>query len=341
MVHRRAAAADLLAGGGKPDSRVARARASTATSRRCVAASLVVIGDLPDQFSPGAALFGDMRRGRPARDARRTDQRRRRRARARARAPHDRRVRPVAEGHAIRPTSCSRSRATCRCCCCRAGSIPLRRPHTPPRWRRISLQPTHRRARLRPHRLAARVRAETDRGVRRRSGLRDVAAVVHRLPRALAAAAGVARPPGAAVMIDVDGLQKAFGKKREVEAVRGVTFAAPDGEITGLLGPNGAGKTTTAADDCDARAAGRRTRARGRPRRRCRPVCRSRPHRRAVGCARPLSAADGARERRATSVDCTDSRAQRSKRGSTRCSRRSAWHRLPIGAPRDSRRASG
>ena len=45
-------------------------------------------------------------------------------------------------------------------------------------------------------------------------------------------------------MIDVDGLQKAFGKKREVEAVRGVTFAAPDGEITGLLGPNGAGKTT-------------------------------------------------------------------------------------------------
>ena len=28
-------------------------------------------------------------------------------------------------------------------------------------------------------------------------------------------------------MIDVDGLQKAFGKKREVEAVRGVTFAAP------------------------------------------------------------------------------------------------------------------
>jgi sodium transport system ATP-binding protein len=99
-------------------------------------------------------------------------------------------------------------------------------------------------------------------------------------------------------MIDVEGLQKAFGKKREVEAVRGVTFAAPDGEITGLLGPNGAGKTTLAADDCDARAAGRRPCARGRPRRRCRPVCRSRPHRRAVGCARPLSAADGARERR-------------------------------------------
>jgi sodium transport system ATP-binding protein len=45
-------------------------------------------------------------------------------------------------------------------------------------------------------------------------------------------------------MIAIDGLQKAFGKRREIHAVRGVTFDAPDGEITGLLGPNGAGKTT-------------------------------------------------------------------------------------------------
>jgi sodium transport system ATP-binding protein len=45
-------------------------------------------------------------------------------------------------------------------------------------------------------------------------------------------------------VIDVDGLQKAFGKAREVQAVRGVSFAAPVGAITGLLGPNGAGKTT-------------------------------------------------------------------------------------------------
>ena len=45
-------------------------------------------------------------------------------------------------------------------------------------------------------------------------------------------------------MIAIDGVKKAFGKRREVEAVRGVTFDAPDGEITGLLGPNGAGKTT-------------------------------------------------------------------------------------------------
>ena len=43
-------------------------------------------------------------------------------------------------------------------------------------------------------------------------------------------------------MIHVDNLQKRFG---DVTAVDGVSFAAPDGAITGLLGPNGAGKTTT------------------------------------------------------------------------------------------------
>ena len=57
-------------------------------------------------------------------------------------------------------------------------------------------------------------------------------------------------------MIEVDGLRKSFvakgeggkrtrGKARTVEAVRGVSFTAADGETTGLLGPNGAGKTTT------------------------------------------------------------------------------------------------
>ena len=43
-------------------------------------------------------------------------------------------------------------------------------------------------------------------------------------------------------MITVDGIHKSFGK---VHAVRGVSFDAPDGRVTGLLGPNGAGKSTT------------------------------------------------------------------------------------------------
>ncbi len=43
-------------------------------------------------------------------------------------------------------------------------------------------------------------------------------------------------------MIQVKGIEKSFG---DVRAVRGVSFTAPDGRITGLLGPNGAGKSTT------------------------------------------------------------------------------------------------
>jgi len=43
-------------------------------------------------------------------------------------------------------------------------------------------------------------------------------------------------------LIETRDLAKRFG---EVEAVRQVSFTAPDGSITGLLGPNGAGKTTT------------------------------------------------------------------------------------------------
>ena len=43
-------------------------------------------------------------------------------------------------------------------------------------------------------------------------------------------------------MIVVNDIHKSFGT---VRAVRGVSFDAPDGKITGLLGPNGAGKSTT------------------------------------------------------------------------------------------------
>lgn len=42
-------------------------------------------------------------------------------------------------------------------------------------------------------------------------------------------------------MIEVKDLRKQFGK---VTALDGLSFTAPQGQITGLLGPNGAGKTT-------------------------------------------------------------------------------------------------
>jgi sodium transport system ATP-binding protein len=42
-------------------------------------------------------------------------------------------------------------------------------------------------------------------------------------------------------VIALEEVRKSFGS---VQALRGVSFSVPDGQITGLLGPNGAGKTT-------------------------------------------------------------------------------------------------
>ncbi len=43
-------------------------------------------------------------------------------------------------------------------------------------------------------------------------------------------------------MIEVHDLHRSFGTR---EAVAGISFSVPRGEIFGLLGPNGAGKSTT------------------------------------------------------------------------------------------------
>jgi ABC-2 type transport system ATP-binding protein len=48
--------------------------------------------------------------------------------------------------------------------------------------------------------------------------------------------------PSTSPAIDVEALVKTYG---EVEAVRGVSFGVPRGEVFGFLGPNGAGKSTT------------------------------------------------------------------------------------------------
>jgi ABC-type multidrug transport system ATPase subunit len=62
----------------------------------------------------------------------------------------------------------------------------------------------------------------------------------------------VSRVPGVAV-IEAQELHRVYRtttgtfrrRAKEIEAVRGVSFAVEKGELFGLLGPNGAGKTTT------------------------------------------------------------------------------------------------
>ena len=55
-------------------------------------------------------------------------------------------------------------------------------------------------------------------------------------------AAGIITDVSDHYAIEVKGLRKTYG---EFEAVRGIDFTVPRGEVFGLLGPNGAGKTTT------------------------------------------------------------------------------------------------
>ena len=45
-------------------------------------------------------------------------------------------------------------------------------------------------------------------------------------------------------VIQVNGLQKQYGRMRAVQAVKGVSFAVEKGQVFGLIGPDGAGKTS-------------------------------------------------------------------------------------------------
>ena len=51
-----------------------------------------------------------------------------------------------------------------------------------------------------------------------------------------------AEQPGTQPLLVVEGLRVSYGS---INAVKGVSFEVPEGQVTCLLGPNGAGKTTT------------------------------------------------------------------------------------------------
>ena len=68
------------------------------------------------------------------------------------------------------------------------------------------------------------------------------AADEHRDSRVATGPAAAAAGDGTAVAIRVADLSKRYG---DIEAVRGIVFEMPPGEIFGLIGPDGAGKTST------------------------------------------------------------------------------------------------
>jgi ABC-2 type transport system ATP-binding protein len=55
----------------------------------------------------------------------------------------------------------------------------------------------------------------------------------------------IVRRDQAAVIVEIEGLEKIYEGKQRVVAVAGIDLGVREGELYGLLGPNGAGKTTT------------------------------------------------------------------------------------------------
>ena len=135
-------------------------------------------------------------------------------------------------------------------------------------------------------------------------------------------------------MIEVDELHKTFGA---VTALRGLSFQAPDGAITGLLGANGAGKTTTLRMIAGVlKPQGGRIRVDGAR------VERARASIASARCSTTRASMAGSpRARTCSTLEvCTafPSRAFSSAR--TNCWRCCRWVRPPTAAPRGSRRAS-